>query len=82
MTVTSVADVHEAAALLATAPSPVVVIPVHNSYDDAVRCLASILAHTSTDNAVLIVDDAGCDRRLTHRLSGLADRFAHRLIIL
>ncbi|HEY5878869.1 MAG TPA: glycosyltransferase [Nakamurella sp.] len=82
MTVTTVADVPSAAAALATAPSPVIVIPVHNSYDDAVRCLESVFAHTCAGTAILVVDDAGCDRRLVHRLGALSDRLGHPLVIL
>ena len=82
MTVTTVVDVATAAAALATAPSPVVVIPVHDSYDDAVRCLESVLAHTGPRHAVLVVDDAGRDRRLVDRLTALADRITRPVVIL
>lgn len=82
MSVQTVADVASAASALASAPSPVVVIPVHNSFDDAVRCVESVLTHTGPEFAILLVDDAGCDRRLAHRLSALADRIRHRLVIL
>lgn len=82
MTVTTVADVPAAAAALATAPSPVVVIPVHNSYDDAVRCLESVLAHTGADTSILVVDDAGGDRRLVHRLNTLSGRISRSVVVL
>jgi GT2 family glycosyltransferase len=82
MTVTTVADVPAAAAALAAAPSPVVAIPVHNSYDDAVRCLESVLAHTGSQTAILVIDDAGCDRRLVDRLATLAGRIAGQVVIL
>ncbi len=82
MTVTTVIDVSAAAAALAQALSPVVVIPVHDSYDDAVRCLESVLAHTCPDNAILVVDDAGRDHRLVDRLTALADRITREVVIL
>ena len=44
--------------------SPVVVVPVYNGYDDAIRCLESLIRHTPTGADILVVDDVGSDRRL------------------
>ena len=46
-------DLTDASALLAGALSPVVVIPVYNSYEDVVRCLESIVTHTPSSAAML-----------------------------
>ena len=82
MIVSTAGSVQEAAAELAEAPSPVVVIPVHDSYDDAIRCVESVLRHKPAGTGVLVIDDAGCDRRLTRALEARADQFGHRLVIL
>ncbi len=68
MPVTTVTTVEEARQRLAGAPSPVVAVAVHDSYEDAVQCLEAIAAHTDRGVAVLVVDDAGLDRRIVDLL--------------
>ena len=82
MSVTTVATVEEAQALLGPAPSPVVVVAVHDSYDDAVQCLAAITAHTPAGTAVLVVDDAGVDRRIVDVLDEHAGTLRHDVVVL
>jgi glycosyltransferase involved in cell wall biosynthesis len=74
--------VEEARELLAGAPSPVVVVAVHDSYDDAVQCLAAITTHTPAGTAVLVVDDAGIDRRIVDLLDTHAGTLRHDLVVL
>jgi GT2 family glycosyltransferase len=71
-----------ARSLLAGAPSPVVIIAVHNSYDDVVRCVEAVTRHTPEHTALLLVDDCGVDRRIVHLLDRLGDRIAHPLVVL
>lgn len=71
----------EAAALLRGAPSPVVVIPVYDAYDDVVCCLEAVAQHTPESIAILVVDDAGADRRV-RRLLGPDARIVHRVVVL
>jgi GT2 family glycosyltransferase len=80
--VTTVTSVEEARQRLAGAPSPVVVVAVHNSYDDAVQCLEAIAAHTDPGVAVLVVDDAGLDRRIVDLLDASAERLAQDVVVL
>jgi GT2 family glycosyltransferase/glycosyltransferase involved in cell wall biosynthesis len=82
MPVSVTTDIAEATALLSAAPSPVVVVAVYNAYDDVVRCLEAIAAHTSPDIAVLIVDDGGSDRRLASLLGDLGSAVRHRVVVL
>ena len=42
---------------------PVVVVPVFNSYDDVVRCYEAFFRNTPENVPLLVVDDAGWDRR-------------------
>ena len=42
---------------------PVVIVPVFNSYDDVVRCSEGLLRNRPDDVPMLVVDDAGWDRR-------------------
>jgi glycosyltransferase involved in cell wall biosynthesis/GT2 family glycosyltransferase len=75
-------SVAEVARLLASAPSPVVAIPVYESYEDVVQCYASVLAHTPADVAVLVVDDCGGDRRVSSILEQMAERLQHQVVVL
>ena len=54
----------DAAAALADGAGAVVAIPVHDAYDDVVRCLGAVLAHTAHDVPVLILDDGSDDPRI------------------
>jgi GT2 family glycosyltransferase/glycosyltransferase involved in cell wall biosynthesis len=80
--VTAASEVAKAAELLASAPSPVIVVAIHNAYEDAVRCLDAVVAHTPTDISVLVVDDGGLDRRMPDFLVELDDRLAHHVVVL
>ena len=82
MPVSTATDVQDAAKLLSDAPSPVVVVPVYDAYDDAVRCVEAITAHTDRDIAVLVVDDGSADQRLAELLGGLGDRIIHDVVVL
>jgi GT2 family glycosyltransferase len=75
----SIEDAHR---LLLDAPSPVVVVPVYNSYDEVVQCLDAVAAHTPTDIAVLVVDDGGPDRRFGDVLRAAADGLRHHVVVL
>jgi GT2 family glycosyltransferase len=75
-------SIDEAHGLLRDAPSPVVVIPVYNSYDDVVQCLDAVAAHTPGDTAVLVVDDGGRDRRFDDVLAGAAAGLRHHVVVL
>lgn len=57
-------DPRDAAAALAGGRAPVVAVPVFDAYDDVVRCLQSVLAHTPHDAAVLVLDDGSTDPRM------------------
>ncbi|MDT4902403.1 MAG: hypothetical protein QOH52_419 [Pseudonocardiales bacterium] len=54
---------HEANSLLPNNGQPVVIVPVFNSYDEVVRCYEAFFRNTPTDVPLLVVDDAGWDRR-------------------
>jgi GT2 family glycosyltransferase len=53
----------EARAQLPETERPIVIVPVYNSYDDVVRCYEAFFRNTPTDVPLLVVDDAGWDRR-------------------
>ena len=72
---------HDAAAALADGPGPVVAIPVHDAYDDVVRCLDAVLAHTAHDAAILVLDDGSSDPRL-RQLPERFDGVAHVVLVL
>ena len=62
-------------------PRLVVVIPVHESYDDVVRCYDAVLAHTPL-TWVPVVDDAGQDRRVAGILSKVNSRRRQEVVVL
>jgi GT2 family glycosyltransferase len=80
--VTTATTVEEVQTLLATAPSPVVAVAVYDSYDDVVQCLAAITDHTPPGIAVLVIDDAGIDRRIVDLLDAQAATLRHDIIVL
>jgi GT2 family glycosyltransferase/glycosyltransferase involved in cell wall biosynthesis len=80
--VSEATTVESARQLLAGAPSPVVVVAAYNGYDDVVRCLEAVATHTAPEVAVLVVEDAGADRRIVDALRGAADRLAHHVVVL
>jgi glycosyltransferase involved in cell wall biosynthesis len=53
----------EARTLLPQTDQPVVVVPVYNSYDEVVRCYEAFFRNTPSDVPLVVVDDAGWDRR-------------------
>jgi GT2 family glycosyltransferase len=80
--VTTVTTIEEARERLAHARSPVVAVAVHDCYEDAVQCLEAIAAHTDPGVAVLVVDDAGLDRRIVDLLDAAAGGLAHDVVVL
>lgn len=82
MPVSPATSADEARTLLADAPSPVVMVAVHDSYDDVVRCVEAFTRHTARHIALLLVDDCGADRRIVHLLDRLGDRIAHPVVVL
>lgn len=62
--------------------SPVVVVPVFNGYQDAVRCIESLVRETPAEADVLIVDDAGADSRLLDLLAAFSGASGPRVSIL
>ena len=82
MTVTTASTIPAAASLLGGARSPIVVIPIHDSYDDVVSCLESVFVHTPASISVLVVDDASVDRRALHCLATVSAHVAHRVVVL
>ena len=53
----------QANSLLPHNGQPVVIVPVFNSYEEVVRCYEAFFRNTSADVPLLVVDDAGWDRR-------------------
>ena len=82
MPVTTTTTIAEATALLRAAPSPIVVVPVRDSFDDVVRCLEAVGAHTSPEHAILVVDDAGADRRFADVLKQSGASIRHTVVVL
>jgi GT2 family glycosyltransferase len=74
--------VEDARELLACAPSPVVAILAHNAYDDVVQCVEAVTAHTPADVALLVVEDAGADRRIVDVLQRTASGLPQRVVVL
>jgi len=59
-----------------------IVIPVFNAYDDFVRCIESVERNTDDSVAVLIVDDAGGDRRFLDFLRRVSIASNRQFVIL
>lgn len=74
----------EVRSLLPENGQPVVVVPVFNSYDDVVRCYEAFFRNTPSDVALLVVDDAGWDRRCFELLERVFEQAApaHDVIVL
>ncbi len=49
-----------------------IIVPIHDAYDDAMACIASVLAHTQAAHLLLLVDDASTDARVSPALHKLA----------
>ena len=75
--------VHDVAAAKCALPDAdaVVVVAVYNAYDDVVRCYESFFRHTPDDVPLLIVDDAGVDRRVVEVLDNLPAVHADRVVV-
>jgi len=63
MAVIDVSSVEDATTALASARGPVVVIPIYNAHDDVLQAIESVLRNTPISAAILLVDDAGGDKR-------------------
>jgi GT2 family glycosyltransferase/glycosyltransferase involved in cell wall biosynthesis len=74
-------DVASAREELAGAPSPVIVIPVYNGYEDVLRCYESVLAHSPAELTVLVVDDCGPDRRPVEAIDAMASGRQHVVVL-
>ncbi|MCI5066438.1 glycosyltransferase [bacterium] len=51
-----------------------IVIPVYNNFSDAIRCLASVYAHTDPDVPILIFDDASTEGVFEDQIATLPQR--------
>lgn len=71
MTLVSVTSAADAQAHLAAGTTAVVVLPVYNSFDDVARCLAAFHRHTPIDVPLLLIDDAGSDRRFLAEVAAI-----------
>ncbi|WP_149359108.1 glycosyltransferase [Lolliginicoccus suaedae] len=84
MTVTIARAVGEAQGALPDGDEPIVMIAVHGSYDDVVRCYESFLRETDPRVPLLVIDDASPDERVVTVLDGLLRRMgaAHTVVVL
>jgi GT2 family glycosyltransferase len=78
--VVAVLSADEARAALTPSTAPVVVIPVHDAYDDLVQCLHAVLRHTAPDTDVFIIDDGSTDPRV-QTLPDLVRDAPHRVLV-
>ncbi len=81
MSVLGCVTVAEARTALDTCTGPVVVIPVHDAYEDVVQCLEAVRRHSPPETAVLVVDDASTDPRLA-ALPDLLRDSTQRIVVL
>jgi len=54
-------------------PEVAIVIPVYNAAEAVARCLASVLAHTTGNTRLIIIDDASSDPEISPLLARHAD---------
>jgi GT2 family glycosyltransferase/glycosyltransferase involved in cell wall biosynthesis len=66
---------------LGDVPGPVVVVPIYNSPDDVRLCVESLLRHTSTDTALLLIDDASPDPTTLDSVFALEHSLDHRVVV-
>jgi GT2 family glycosyltransferase len=59
----------------------IVVVPVYNAFDDCLACFESLLRHTNSNVAILVVDDAGGDTRALDHLKDAAT-IGNRLVVI
>jgi GT2 family glycosyltransferase len=55
------------------ADAPVIAIPIHNAYDDAIECIDSLRRHTPAHVPILALDDASPDERISSTLKAIED---------
>ncbi|MEX2255313.1 MAG: glycosyltransferase [Acidimicrobiia bacterium] len=82
MSVETVQSFEDVARLLVDAASPVVVIPVHDAFEDAVQCYDAVLRHTPHNVAILVIDDCSIDSRVVKVLTERTDRIEHSVVVL
>jgi GT2 family glycosyltransferase/glycosyltransferase involved in cell wall biosynthesis len=57
----SVAEAHET---LRDGTSAVVVVPIHDAYEDVMQCLEALVRHSPAETDLLLIDDASTDSRI------------------
>ena len=63
-------------------PRPVVVIiPIHNAYEEICACLDAVLARTPHPHELLLIDDASTDPRVFPRLQAFAALHPHLFLV-
>ena len=82
MPVIHVESIGAAAQALGGVGDAIVVVPVHNGYEDVVRCYASLFRWTPSAARVLVVDDCGADRRPIRLLDQLAKEPGQLVVVL
>ena len=80
MSITTVRDPAAARQALGDAPA-VVVLAVYNAYDDVLQCYRSFLRHTPVEVPLLVVDDAGPDRRGIDVLQSMREAVGDRVLV-
>lgn len=81
MSLLETTEISRAAEVLRSVAGPVVVVPVHNAFDDVVQCLDSFFA-CSPGAPLLVVDDASPDQRFVDVLRILAQRDSRTVVLL
>ena len=65
-----------AARVVPTEPTRItVIVPIHNAFDQVVRCLDAVVRNTSYRSQLLLIDDASTDARIWTHLEGFAQRY-------
>ncbi|MBD8507588.1 glycosyltransferase [Hoyosella sp. G463] len=84
MSLTITGEAAAARSALPDGDEPIVIIAVHGSYDDVVRCYESFLRETDASIPLLVIDDASPDARVVTVLDGLLQRMgsAHTVVVL
>jgi GT2 family glycosyltransferase len=72
MPVIEVESIEHAQEELQKVQGAIVVVPVYNAFDDCLACFESLLRHTNSNVAILVVDDAGGDTRALNHLKDAA----------
>ena len=82
VTVDSVQGARSELGRLSPGTAPVVILPVYNSFDDVVLCIEAFYRNTSVDVPLLVVDDAGPDRRFVEALQVAGESADHVTVVL